>query len=30
MSEEQISEIVTAVLAELEIEEPTPSDKGKS
>lgn len=29
MSEEQIREIVTAVLAELEIEKPAPSDKGK-
>lgn len=29
MSEEQIREVVTAVLAELEIEKPTPSDKGK-
>lgn len=29
MSEEQVREVVTAVLAELEIEEPAPSDKGK-
>ena len=29
MSEEQIREVVTAVLAELEIEKPAPSDKGK-
>ncbi|WP_320929848.1 GatB/YqeY domain-containing protein [Hungatella sp.] len=29
MSEEQIREVVTAVLAELEIEKPTPSDKGR-
>ena len=29
MSEEQIREVVTAVLAELEIETPAPSDKGK-
>ena len=29
MSEEQIREVVTAVLAELEIKKPAPSDKGK-
>ena len=29
MSEEQTREVVTAVLAELEIEKPAPSDKGK-
>ena len=29
MSEEQIREVVTVVLAELEIEKPAPSDKGK-
>ena len=29
MSEEQIREVVTAVLAELEIEKPAPSDKGR-
>ena len=30
MSEEQIREVVTAVLAELEIEKPAPADKGMS